>query len=481
MKKIISLLLAVFISICSVLPMDSYAAETPVLQSKYAVLMDYETGNVLFEKNGNSKLYPASTTKAWTAYLVIKHVDNLNERITIGNLPYIEPSSMFLKKGESFTVKELLSALMVHSCNDVAYVLAEHVGGSVSGFADIMNKEAKAIGCTGTHFNNPNGLPDTNHYTTAHDMALMARKAMNNPTFREIVSTKHLTIEATEQYPQKRIYDNSNKFLTSNATMNYKGKSIPIKYDIVDGIKTGFTNAAGKCLLTSAKKGNQRVIAAVFQSTNEGVYVDSRTLIDYGFENFDSHVIADKDEYTDTKRKFFTKQKELIYQPEEGYAVLTKNGEPLDGKYSVNTKLNKIELPVKKGDVVGSMTISKNGEKMRSINLIAQNNLDSIFGKLIENKLFLLLLLIIKLIVIAAILFLAFIFIAKYYYSYKRKNKGNRRKVNRNSNNTSERPHRPVNHRDPVSEEKENKIRRRPAEKINRNTDREQIKRKPKK
>lgn len=436
MKKFYSMLIAFLLVFSSVFTtIGSVAAEGKVLnlEAKSAVLMDYETGKVLYQKNGNVKLYPASTTKAWTAYLVIKNVPDLNEKITIGDLPYIEPSSMFLKKGETFTVRELLTALMVHSCNDVAYVLAQHVSGSIPEFAALMNKEAEAIGCTGTHFNNPNGLPDDNHYTTAKDMALIARKCMSDSTFREIVSTKSVKFKATKQYPQERVYTNSNKFLTSHQKITYRGKRIDIKYDIVDGIKTGFTNAAGKCLLTSAVKDNQRLIAAVFNSTNEGIYVDSRTLIDYGLENYDSFTIMDKSDYVDSKRKWFSKQKKLMYQPKESYTVVLPEGQTVTDEYTFKTDLQETSLPIHSGDKVGEFYIYKNGKEFKTIDLVAKNDVTSKFAFITEKPFFKVLFTILKIALGALIIYLVYKLVKKYYKRFKRKQKIKNKKKKKTS------------------------------------------------
>ncbi|MGL4912790.1 MAG: D-alanyl-D-alanine carboxypeptidase family protein, partial [Romboutsia sp.] len=319
MKKNISLLVAFLMIFTFILSNTgkSFANNTKLdLTAQYAVLMDYETGQVLYGKNRNTKLYPASTTKIWVAHVVLKHVPDLNQVIEIKDLPPIEGSSMYLKNGESFTVKELLDSLLIHSSNDAGYVLAKYVSGSVEAFCDLMNKEAKDIGAKNTHFNNPHGLPDVNHYTTAYDMALMSREAMSNEIFRSIVKTNSLSFEATEAYPYSRIFKNTNKFLNSNDKINYKGKDIDIKYDIIDGIKTGYTDDAGRCLVSSGVKNNMRLISAVFKSNGNNLYLDSRTLLDYGFDNFTTTTIVNKDEYIDSKRILLSKQGELLYEPE---------------------------------------------------------------------------------------------------------------------------------------------------------------------
>ena len=408
MKKIFSFLLTLLITFLPVFNTNnlSFADSEPNLTAEYAVLMDYETGQVLYNKNGHSKLYPASTTKAWTAYVVLKHVNDLNQVVEIKDLPIVDGSSMYLKEGEAFTVKELLDALLIHSSNDVAMVLAKYVGGSVENFVNMMNDEAKSIGAENTHFNNPHGLPDENHYTTAYDMALMARKAMDNKIFRDIVNTKSVKYPATEAYPYERYFENTNQFLTSRSKMNYKGQEIDIKYDVVDGIKTGYTDAAGKCLLSTGVKNNIRVISAVFKSTVDDLYLDSRTLLDYGFDNFYVKEIVDKDDFIKNKKVFLSKEKKLIYQPEANYSVALSNDSKADD-YSIKTKLDNIKLPIKEGDKVGTLEVYKNKKLEKSIDLVAKNDVTSIFAFFTENKLLYNVLKIILLIVL--LVFIVFI------------------------------------------------------------------------
>lgn len=408
MKKIFSFLLTLLITFLPVFNTNnlSFAYSEPNLTAEYAVLMDYETGQVLYNKNGHSKLYPASTTKAWTAYVVLKHINDLNQVVEIKDLPIVDGSSMYLKEGEAFTVKELLDALLIHSSNDVAMVLAKYVGGSVENFVNMMNDEAKSIGAENTHFNNPHGLPDENHYTTAYDMALMARKAMDNKIFRDIVNTKSVKYPATEAYPYERYFENTNQFLTSRSKMNYKGQEIDIKYDVVDGIKTGYTDAAGKCLLSTGVKNNIRVISAVFKSTVDDLYLDSRTLLDYGFDNFYVKEIVDKDDFIKNKKVFLSKEKKLIYQPEANYSVALSNDSKADD-YSIKTKLDNIKLPIKEGDKVGTLEVYKNKKLEKSINLVAKNDVTSIFAFFTENKLLYNVLKIILLIVL--LVFIVFI------------------------------------------------------------------------
>ena len=390
MKKFLSFFLVFIISITTFSdPIYTFANSKDVsISSPNSVVLDYETGKVLYEKNGNKKVYPASTTKIWTAYLVIKNVKNLDDPIEIDEDLSVDGSSMYLEKGEIFTVKELLQGLLIHSSNDAAEVLAKYVSKSTEAFSDLMNKEAKAIGAKNTHFNNPHGLPDKNHYTTAYDMALMAREAMSNELIREIVNTKSITFETrdtpTSRRFKTRTFFNTNKFLTSTEKINYKGKYIDIKYDIVDGIKTGYTDDAGRCLLSSAVKNDMRVITAVFKDFGTDVYLDSRTLIDYAFDNYYNQTIINKSDYTKSKRVLFTKEKELIYEPEFNYKVVLEKGSKISNNYTAEVNLD-YELPIKKGDKVGTLDVYNGKTLEKTINLVAKNNLNSIFGFITEN------------------------------------------------------------------------------------------------
>ncbi|MDU6985174.1 MAG: D-alanyl-D-alanine carboxypeptidase family protein [Terrisporobacter othiniensis] len=390
MKKFLSFLLVFILSITTFSgPISAFADNKDLsISSPNSVVLDYETGKVLYEKNGNKKIYPASTTKIWTAYLVIKNVKNLDDPVEIHKDPSVDGSSMYLEKGEIFTVRELLQGLLIHSSNDAAEVLAEYVSKSTKAFADLMNKEAKAIGAKNTHFNNPHGLPDKEHYTTAYDMALMAREAMSNELIREIVSTKSITFEMNDTPTSKRFikrtFFNTNKFLTSTEKIQYKGKSVDIKYDIVDGIKTGYTDDAGRCLLSSAVKNGMRVISAVFKDFGTDVYVDSRTLIDYAFDNYYNQTIINKSDYTRSKRVLFTKEKELLYEPEFNYKIVLEKGSKASENYTAKVNLD-YNLPVKKGDKVGTLDVYNEKTLEKTINLVAKNNLNSVFGFITEN------------------------------------------------------------------------------------------------
>jgi len=198
-----------------------------------AILIENDTGKVLYEKDADKKIFPASTTKVMTALIAIERLD-LEKSITVPkDFPLVDGSSMYLLPDETFTVKELLQGLLVHSANDASVLLGINIAGSESKFVELMNERAKQLGAVNTHFANPHGLHDENHYSTARDMTIIAREAMKNDFFRKTVSMSALSLNETKQTKEKRIYNNTNRFLWSNSQIVYKNKYIPTKLEIV--------------------------------------------------------------------------------------------------------------------------------------------------------------------------------------------------------------------------------------------------------
>ena len=378
--------LAIFISILLIILNSKFifAYENIELTAQNAIAIEAKTGKVLFEKNSNAKMYPASTTKVWTAYLTIKNSNDLNEIVEVKNdLSWVEPSSMFLKVGEKFTIRELLEVLMLKSANDVAVLLAEHISGSVEEFCKLMNEEAKKIGCTGTNFVNPNGLPDDNHYSTAYDMALIAKEAIKSDVLREIAKTESISLPANDIYPYERNYTNTNKFLTGGRNIVYNGEEIDVKYDIVDGLKTGFTSVAGRCLLSTATLDGTSIIVGVFNSKGDDVYVDSRKIIDYSLGKYKSRILIEKDNFKVEKELNSKEQIIEGYIPEDYSTVEdvedTENVKNYD--YDVSFKED-ITLPIKKDSVIGEVEVKENGKKIDTIPVLASDDFEDTFVEL---------------------------------------------------------------------------------------------------
>ena len=256
----------------------SAAASTvsaPQISSEGAVLMDADTGELLYSKNSETKYYPASITKLMTALLVAERT-NLSDTVTFSKAATtnLEAGAVTLNmaEGDKLTVEQCLYGLMLKSANDVANGLAEHVSGSVSSFAQLMNAKAKELGCTNTNFVNPNGLNNSNHYTTPHDMALIAKAAFQNSVVRKVCSTVRYQIPATKKAGARTV-TMGHKMINSSDSRYYPG---------VVGGKTGFTSLAGNTLVTYAQKNGSRLIVVIMKSKSTH-YGDTKALLDYGF------------------------------------------------------------------------------------------------------------------------------------------------------------------------------------------------------
>ncbi len=241
------------------------------VSAQKAYVLDAVSGRVLYEKDGDSRSLIASTTKIMTALIVCEQCNVLDRMRIPKEAVGIEGSSMYLKEGEVLTVQELLYGLMLASGNDAAVALAIYCGGTVEGFAQLMNDKARLLGLTGTHFENPNGLDSPNHYSTARDLAVLAAYAMENPIFRQTVSTKSLTVG-------QRHLTNHNKLLW--------------RVEGADGVKTGFTKAAGRILVSSATRNGRRIIAVTIHDGND--WQDHAALLESAFSRFDLQRVVTK-------------------------------------------------------------------------------------------------------------------------------------------------------------------------------------------
>ncbi len=357
----------------------NFAVE-PSIASSSAILVESSTGKILYEKNAYEKMYPASTTKVMTAILVLENCD-LNEMATVShNAIYSLPSGYVnanLQKGEEISIKDLMYALMVKSANDAAIVLAEHIGGSVEGFADKMNQKALELGCKNTHFVNPNGIHNDNHYSTAYDLYLMASYGMKNETFRKYVSTASYTLPSTNLYPTTdRIC------ITTNDMIRPKSKY----YDEnVIGIKTGYTTEAKNCLIAGSQKNNTELISVVLHSgTNaEGAserYVDTKALFDYGFEDFAFADVLKKNDVVDTieikNGKKNTKSLDLVAKETlSDYFNKELDLESLSPKINLNEDLL---APISSGTVLGNVSYTID-EKEYTTELLASHDVEKKF------------------------------------------------------------------------------------------------------
>ena len=351
------------------------------IYSSGAVLLESSTGKILYGKNENQKLYPASTTKILTAILAIENC-NLTDKLTASNTAISSIPSGYsnaaIQPGETLTVEELLELFLIHSANEVGYIFAEQISGNVENFATLMNKKATELGCKNTHFANPSGLQDTNHYSTAYDMALIARYCMENTTFRNIVSKTSCTIKATEKY-QERYFKNTNDLI--NPSSKYY-------YEYAIGIKTGFTSQAKNCLISASKKGDLELIAVALgaeatEDGRSGRYMDSINLFEYGFSNYRMQQIANKNtvinEITVENATKDTKNLSLLLK--DSITALTPTNLDIN-KLNYSIELNEnISAPIIEGSILGKVTYNIDGITYSS-DLIASHSVDEINNSL---------------------------------------------------------------------------------------------------
>ncbi len=376
-----TILCLIFILSTVCIPASAAVTSVPQLSAQSAVLIDRDSGEVLYDKSKDMTMYPASLTKIMTALLVIENM-SLEETVTVsGTAAATEGSSLELKEGEEFTIEQLLYGLMLKSANDAAVALAETVSGSVSEFAELMNERAEEIGAENTNFVSPSGLPDPQHVTTAYDMARIAQEAMNNSIFAEIVSTKKYTIPATN-LSEKRKVTNSNLLLTGKGNVVVDGIERPYVYDGLKGIKTGHTEAAQYCLIENAEKDGLSLISVTLHSTMADQYPDAIKLLDYGFENYTRLSILDngeeiQDEEAPVKHGSPSR---VRLAAAGGLSVLTERSssgtekDPSDYRYE--TQIDSLTAPVKQGSKAGTVTLYEGDTKIGACDLITIESAD---------------------------------------------------------------------------------------------------------
>lgn len=263
-------------------PVQETVAVAPSISASGAILINGEDGKVLYESGADEKLYPASTTKIMTALVVLETCEELgigldSHVIVPQEAQGVEGSSLYLKAGEEISLEELMYGLMLQSGNDAAVALASCVGGTQENFIDKMNEKAKELGCTNTHFMNPNGLFDENHYTTARDLAKIAREAMKSEEFRQIVGSQKWSGSEDEQ-----VSGTSNEQQSDSAPRTFVNKNKTVfQYEGGNGIKIGYTQASGRTLVASACREDTYLIAVVLRDSNW--FQDAYAMMDYGF------------------------------------------------------------------------------------------------------------------------------------------------------------------------------------------------------
>lgn len=289
--------------------------EAPEIEGETAIVMEASTGTVLYEKNAHAEHYPASITKIMTALLAIEN-SSLEEEVVFSHdaVYKIEGSHIARDVDEVMTMEHCLYALLLNSANECAYAIAEHVGGDYDTFIRMMNEKAAELGCQNTHFNNPHGLPDETHYTSAYDMALISREALKSDTFRQIVGTQRYTIPPTNKHPEETYLRNTHMMFST-----YKGSEY--LYDGCIGGKTGYTDAARNTLVTFAERNGMTLICVVLSESLRKQYLDTMALFDYCFENFQLWNVKENE-------KFYTLDviKDELTEHDNAFLLLDQNG-----------------------------------------------------------------------------------------------------------------------------------------------------------
>ncbi|MFA5576536.1 MAG: D-alanyl-D-alanine carboxypeptidase family protein [Tissierellaceae bacterium] len=365
MKKVIFLIVLL-------LTLSTYSfAEDLNLTGEAAILIDVDTMEVLYEKNPHEKLYPASTTKVMTAILAIE-LSDLDDIVEVDQevVDLTDGSHIALEPGERLSMEQMLNALLIPSANDAALAIAKHVSGSIEEFSKLMNEKARSLGALNTNFVNPNGLPDDNHYTTAYDLSLIAKYAMKNETFRSIVGNYTYTIPISNVKTEERYLRSSNKLLYSNEKINVNGSTIPIKLEGVNGVKTGYTLAAGNCLVASYEDSDHKLISVVLKSENKEVYSDTHKLINYGIDNFHRSKIGFANKFVDNFQIEKGVQASVagITKTDSYYIVQKGRDNLLEERVVVSLPL---EAPISKEQVIGKMEYWMDDKKIAETDIIA--------------------------------------------------------------------------------------------------------------
>ena len=391
MKKYSSLL-SLFLVLVLCLTPAAYAAgesgEEPFsVEAAAAILIEADTGEVLYELNPDERRFPGSITKVMTGLLTVEAAEggafSLDDKVTLGTDLYTgigyDGSSLKLQTGEELTVRDLLYAALLHSANEACNALAVVVSDSIPTFVELMNQSAGELGMTGTHFCNTHGYPDEDHYTTARDRAKLCREALTHPDLREVVSSATYTIPPTNLHETERVLKNSNA-LVSNSVQGYR-------YQYAIGLKTGYTSKAGYCLASAAQKDHRTVIAILLggkywiendQEVPHNYFVESRRLLEHGFNSFSRKTILDKIEPIATIRvELCDSQDYVTVQPAESLsAILPNDLDPALFQRDVVLPTEPLQAPIEKGTVLGTITLSHAGTTYGTVDLVASTSLE---------------------------------------------------------------------------------------------------------
>lgn len=394
MKKIkLFPLLLLICLLCSVLSPAALALDDPEVSSAFIVLADADSGRIYFSKNMDAKAYPASLTKVMTVLLAMEAVErgdaSLYDEVTMTATALQgmveEGSTAGIVEGEIMSLEDLFYCALVESANEACNAIAEHIGGSISNFVSMMNQRATELGCTGTHFANTHGLPDTDHYTTAYDMYLITMEATSKDLFMEICNTVKHTVPATNMSPVREL-SNTNGLINAESPY-YRG----YYYEYAKGVKTGHTTAAGYCLISTAERDDIKLVAVVMggqgyanqdgSNTYEN-FRDSIALYNWIFNNFTlQEVLSSSDLVAEVPVTMGADGDSVTLRPKDVITVLLPNEEKVSDFtrekiiYSQRDG-EELKAPIAAGQVLGEITVSKDGVVYGSTPLVASTSVE---------------------------------------------------------------------------------------------------------
>ena len=378
-KKLLIFLIILFLIVFG--SSISYAtSDAPNIASEAAILIDSSSKKILYSKSSDVRMYPASTTKILTAILTLENC-NLSDVVSV---PYEAISSIpsgyttaALQAGEQLTIEQLLQILLVHSANDAANVLAYHISGSIDAFSDLMNNKVAELGLVNTHFTNPSGIHNENHYSSAYDLAILMKYCMQNTTFRKFAGLKYCIIPATNK-SEERVFNTTNELLIDNN--NNVASNYYYKYAIAG--KTGYTTAAKNCLVSVSNKDNLELICVVlgadmYPNNLSAKFIDTKSLFDYGYNNYvikklrDKNAIATQVEILNGTEQ--TRNLDALIAEDIDVLISQDN---LDAEFSPEIKIDENLLaPIAKGKIIGKITYNIDGIEYSS-DLIASHSVE---------------------------------------------------------------------------------------------------------
>lgn len=390
-KRFLSVFL-LFVLLVSLTATPFAAAEEPTLpedpdiQAKAALLVDANTGAIVYAKNEHQELYPASLTKIMTALLVVEAIDkgqlSLDQEVTASSTIEsldTDGSTANIKPGEIMTVEQLLYCMLVVSANEACVILAEAVSGSVDAFVDQMNEKAQALGCENTHFVNPTGLHDSQHYTSAWDLYLITKEALTHKDFVRISDTGDITLPATNLHEARALHS-TNYLISVWRSRGYINKN-------AHGIKTGSTSEAGHCLVSSAAKGSLSFISVLLGcdrlTLEDGEirtmsFYETNRLFQWGFDNFSYKTILTADEYPKEVAVSLSKIDHVTVHPARDVEILMPNDlVPEDLERTITLNSDPVEAPITTGDKLGTIQLSYQGTVYATEDLLALNDVEA--------------------------------------------------------------------------------------------------------